>query len=275
MRTGIFESVYPEALLGDRFGSMAKHGFTAVQFNLASIGLQTLPEEIPETARTEILEAVNSHDISLSALAGTFNMIDPDLSTRMDNLSRLLGLIEFAPYIGVEIVTICTGTRDSGSMWRHHPDNSTPEAWADLVEMLAPALRAAEANGVVLGVEPEPANVISNAALAKRLIEEMASENLGIIADPANLAAGAREVAVGDVLDQAFDLLGDRIVLAHAKDLDEHGRFRPAGQGIVPWAQFRELLRSAGFDGSVICHSLGVEDIPLAIDTLRDGGFPI
>lgn len=275
MQTGIFESVYPEVALTERFRSVAEHGFTAVQFDLASAGLETLPESIPETTAADVLAAIKPHDISLSAVAGTFNMIDPDLSIRKDNLSRLLALIEFAPYIGAKVVTICTGTRDRESMWRHHPDNATGDAWADLLQTLAPALRAAEANGVVLGVEPEPANVISNAVLARRLIEEMGSGNLGIIADPANLAAGARETPVADVLDQAFDLLGDRIVLAHAKDLDEQGQFKPAGQGIVPWSQFRELLRLAGFDGSVICHSLGVEDIPLAIDTLRAARFPI
>lgn len=273
MRVGIFESIVSVSTLDQKFEAVAGMGFSAVQLDLASVGLETVPDEIPEPAVTEIVEASNRHGIAIAALSGTFNMIDPDLSARSSNLSRLLGLIEFAPSIGTNVVTICTGTRNASSMWRRHPDNDSEEAWADLLESLAPALRAAEVNGVVLGVEPEPANVMSNAPRARRLIDEVGSAYLGIVADPANLLAGDRGLDPEVVLTNAFDLLGDRIVLAHAKDLGGGGEFCPAGTGIVPWSHFRRLLKAANYHGSVICHSLTVADVPVAIEALRGGGF--
>jgi sugar phosphate isomerase/epimerase len=60
-------------------------------------------------------------------------------------------------------------------MWRHHSDNSTPQAWQDLRAEMLKAFELAHAHGVDLGIEPELANVINSAAAARRLIDEVAS----------------------------------------------------------------------------------------------------
>jgi sugar phosphate isomerase/epimerase len=64
-------------------------------------------------------------------------------------------LIAWAPRVGTDVVTVCTGSRDPESMWRKHPDNDTPEAWADLLVQIERAVQLAEEYGVTLGVEPE------------------------------------------------------------------------------------------------------------------------
>jgi sugar phosphate isomerase/epimerase len=245
-----------------------------VQFDLQSAGLETIPGELTRATIDEIRTASAANDVEIEALAGTYNMIDPDVSTRTAHHSRFLKHIVRAPDLGAGIVTICTGTRDPENMWKKHPDNETEDAWDDLVSALEPALEIAERHDVVLGIEPEPANVINTADRARRLIDVMGSENLGIIADPANLMAGDSSRSPEDVLSHAFDLLNDRIVLAHGKDLSAKGEFAPAGTGIVPWKHFLDLLRQADYEGSVILHSLTVSDIPLALQTLHDAGLP-
>jgi sugar phosphate isomerase/epimerase len=60
------------------------------------------------------------------------------------------------------------------------------------------------------------------------------------------------------VLDEAFELLGSDIVLAHAKDLDKDGEagHAPAGRGRLDYRDYMELMRKSGFEGSIILHAL-------------------
>jgi sugar phosphate isomerase/epimerase len=270
MKPGIFESIFPGKTVEEKFAELATLGFRAVQFDLESAGLATIPDELPRSTIEVIRAACVAHGVEISALSGTYNMIGPDLANRVANHARFLKHIKRAPELGTRIVTICTGTRDPQSMWRKHPNNQTDDAWNDLVAALAQALEVAERSGVVLGIEPEPANVINTADRARRLIEEMASRHLGIIADPANLLAGDPSKSPEEALSHVFDLLGDRIVLAHGKDISADGEFTPAGRGVVPWKLFLGLLRQVNYRGSLILHSLTVDDIPHALETLRD-----
>jgi hypothetical protein len=56
-----------------------------------------------------------------------------------------------------------------------------------MLETLTQALGAAETVGIILAVEPEPANVVSDASCGRRLLDTMGSARLKIILDPANL----------------------------------------------------------------------------------------
>ncbi len=130
------------------------------------------------------------------------------------------------------------------------------------------ALALAERHDLTLAIEPEPANVVRDALAARRLLDQLGTERLKIILDPANIVAGALDRDPSETLTAAFGLLGDDIVIAHAKDVDATGRFRPAGQGIVPWPVYVGLLRESGFAGPLILHSLTEEDVPVCVATL-------
>src|SRR5439155_26008666 len=102
-------------------------------------------------------------------------------------------------------------------MWRPHPDNATAEAWRDLTETMAAALKTAEARGVVLAMEPEVNNVVSSPKLARKLIDEMQSPALKVCLDPANVFAEGELPRMTEVLDETFELLGPHVAYAHAK----------------------------------------------------------
>jgi sugar phosphate isomerase/epimerase len=275
MKLGIFESIFPEPTLAEKFDSVARMGFTAVQFNLESAGLEMVPEEVPAATIEAIATARQHAGIDIAALAGTYNMIDPDREARELHHARLRNLIPVATELNIPLITLCTGTRNPESMWRAHPDNQTGAAWGDLVFALQPLLDDAARYGVSLGIEPEPANVINNASRARQLIDELGSDRLRIVFDPANIVAGDLSRSPADVLSNAFDVLGDRIALAHAKDLDANGEFCAAGTGMVPWTRYGERLRAAGYNGAVILHSLGVDQIEHAVNVLASAGIPV
>ena len=189
-------------------------------------------------------------------------MAHPDPAARADGLTRLAVIAAACRDLGTATLTLCTGTRDPADKWRAHADNGTPAAWADLSASMTAALALAERHDLTLAIEPEPANVIRDASTARRLLNELGSPRLKIILDPANIVAGTLDRDPGETLAAAFDLLGDDIVVAHAKDVDAAGRFRPAGQGIVPWPLYVRLIRESGFGGPLILHSLEEADVP-------------
>jgi sugar phosphate isomerase/epimerase len=161
---------------------------------------------------------------------------------------------------GTRLVTLCTGTRDAHDPWRWHADNSTPEAWQDLLASMETLIASAEANGIDLGIEPELANVVSSAAHARRLIDELGSKRVKIVFDAANLFETVPLAKQRNIVSRAVDLLADRIVIAHAKDRAADGAFVAAGHGVLDYPHYIGALRRIGFDGPVIAHGLEAHD---------------
>jgi sugar phosphate isomerase/epimerase len=173
--------------------------------------------------------------------------------------------------LGTEIITLCTGTRDPYNMWRYHPDNSSPAAWRDLLDALAVALEIAEAYKVTLGIEPEVSNVIDSARKARQLLEEFSSPYLKIVMDGANLFPAGTLPRMREILGEAFDLLGEAISLAHAKDLTHDGEAgqAAAGTGLLDYDLYLELLQQAGYNGPLILHGLREDEVAGSVAFLR------
>ncbi len=269
MIPGIFTVVFPRANPEETFDAVAAHGIRAVQYDVADPATDQLPDSLPDGYAERMGRIARERGIEIVALSGTFNMAHPDAARRADDLARFAVVAAAAPAMGARVITLCTGTRYTGSMWREHPDNATPEAWRDVRETLDQALAIADQHDLTLAVECEPANVIRDARAGRRLLDEVNSPRLAIVMDPANILAGDLTRDPADHLDEAFALLGDRIVASHAKDIDASGRFCPAGHGIVPWRHYVSLLRGIGFDGPLVLHSLAEPDVAGCLEVIN------
>jgi sugar phosphate isomerase/epimerase len=84
------------------------------------------------------------------------------------------------------------------------------------------------------------------------------SEHLQVVIDGANLFHEGELPQMQEILNEAFDLLGDDIRLAHAKDLEKDGDagHQAAGTGVLDYDHYLALLQQSGFDGALILHSL-------------------
>jgi sugar phosphate isomerase/epimerase len=71
-----------------------------------------------------------------------------------------------------------------------------------------------------------------------------------------------------EVLDTAFELLGEDIVIAHAKDKSK-GEVVAAGCGELDYDRYLENLRGVGFEGPVILHGLGESEVEGSVAFLR------
>ena len=173
--------------------------------------------------------------------------------------------------MGTSFIHVCTGTRDPNSMWRHHPDNGSPESWRDMAACVREATDIARQANVVLAFEPEMSNVVDSARKARRLLDEIGSPHLKVTMDPANLFHAGELPRMKEILDEAFALVGKDIVLAHAKDLDHDGEagHKPAGQGVLDYDRYMSLLRKYDFKGPLLLHGLTVAQVPGCLAFLR------
>lgn len=271
MKIGIFAKTFARSTLEETMDAVAKHGLHCVQFNLAVVGLPTLPDQIDPALVERIRGAAESRRIELAAISGTFNMIDPDRRKVQSNLARLATLAASCSCLGTKIITLCTGTRDPLDQWRWHPDNLTPQAWHDLTDTMHQALEIAERYDVKLAFEPEPANVVDSAQKGRKLLDEMQSPRLKVVMDGANLFKQDTLPQMRMVLEEAFALLGGDIAIVHAKDLTRDGAAgqEAAGTGLLDYDYYLERLHALHYRGPLILHGLREDQVDQSVAFLR------
>jgi sugar phosphate isomerase/epimerase len=262
MQLGIFAKTFAATGALPALRAVADAGYTAAQFNMACLGLPSMPDSIEPGAARSVAVASDATRVSIAAVSGTYNMIHPDRSVRDLGLARLEVLAAECADLGTRLITLCTGTRDAQDQWCWHPDNASEAAWSDLRVEMETAIAIADRFNIELGIEPELANVVSSARAARRLLDEMNSARLRIVLDPANLFEVTDSAERHRLIDEAVDLLAAEIGLAHAKDRNADGSFAAAGQGVVDFPHFIGRLKAAGFDGPLITHGLTEAEAP-------------
>ncbi|MFD8381796.1 sugar phosphate isomerase/epimerase family protein [Streptomyces sp. NPDC059679] len=230
---GIFARTFPRATVDEVATAVAEAEFHLAQFNFSAIGMPTLAPDASAKLFDMVGRSFQNSGVSIWGLSATYNIINPDPVCRARQTREATRLIGLSPRLGVSAVTLCSGTRNPKSMWEGHPDNRSPAAWRDMRSTLDVLLEAAANAGVVLGIEPEPTNIINSAKSARRLINELgttAPRHLGIVLDPGNLVTAENLSRQRHVFDEAFDLLADHIIGLQAKDLTADGP-APLGRG--------------------------------------------
>ncbi|MBT4502785.1 MAG: sugar phosphate isomerase/epimerase [Gemmatimonadetes bacterium] len=270
MKLGIFSKTFLRPTLEESFAAIAAHGLESIQFNWESAGLDEMPDAVSDSLCTTVRQGLKKHGLELAAVSGTFNMIHP--VHRAEGMRRLRSLARACPSLGTRLITLCTGTRDLENQWRYHPDNQTPEAWRDMLDAMREAVAIAEAHDVVLVFEPEVNNIVDSAQKARKLLDEIPSNHLKVVIDGANLFHRGELSRMHEILDEAFQLLGDDILLAHGKDLERDGDagHQAAGTGVLDYAHYLHCLDRIGFEGTIALHSLSQEQAPASIAYLRE-----
>ena len=100
-----------------------------------------------------------------------------------------------------------------------------------------------------------------------QLLDELGNPRLRIIIDPANLISPQHNQK--EVLDEAITLLGDAIVIAHAKDRSHDFKPCAARKGILDFEFYLRCLKGIGFNGPLIMHGLEEEDVRFSREFLE------
>ena len=271
MQIGIMARTFVRPTLEETLDAVADHGVRCIQFNFTCAGLPEMPEQIDLDLCDRIREEMAAREMTMAAISGTYNMIHPDVRERQDGLRRLRELASVCHRLDTSVITLCTGTRDTQSMWRRHPDNDLPEAWDDLVAETRKALEIAAEYDVILAFEPEVSNTVDSAVKGRRLLDQMESPHLKVVMDPANIFHKGELPRMREIIDEAFELLGGDIAIGHAKDLDRDGAAGhiAAGKGLLDYHQYVSLLDKVGFDVPLVLHGLSEAEVDGCVAFLR------
>jgi sugar phosphate isomerase/epimerase len=188
-------------------------------------------------------------------------MAHPNKHIREDGLKRLEVLARHCRAIGSDLITLCTGTRNTTDIWAFHPENYSSAAWRDMVHTMEQAILIAEYHDLRLGIEPELANVVSDVYKAHQLLTEINSDRLKIILDPANLFEKSDLPKVYALIDTAVEYLAKDIVMLHAKDRTSAGNFTAPGKGIIPFDYFLKQFRLTNVNAPVVAHGFPEEEV--------------
>jgi sugar phosphate isomerase/epimerase len=271
VRIGALLATFRTGSMEERLDAAKACGLDCVQVSMDCAGLPPMPDRLPAELPARIRTEAAARGISVAAVQGTFNMSHPDAEHRRTGLRRLRVLAEACADMGSSAIHICTGTRDRDSMWRRHPDNDAAESWRDMAACVREAAEIARQANVELAFEPEVNNVVDSAKKARRLLDEVASPHLKVTIDPANIFHAGELSRMREILDEAFQLVGRDIVLAHAKDLDHDGDagHLPAGMGKLDYDRYVALLRGCGLKGPLLLHGLSEAQVPGCVAFLR------
>ncbi len=260
MYPAIFSRTYASRNVNDVLRAIRDDGFAGAQMNLSSFGMESLPDALDGAAICAGIETAKDLGLTLAALSGTYNMSHPDPAARRAIRPRFRNVLTAARKMGVPVVTLCTGSRNTADMWAEHPLNNSAEAWADFRDELDWALAEAANHSLMLAIEPEPGNVVRDARAARRLLDAVGAPHLGIVLDAANLIGRDGVARQNDIIAEAIDLLGAHVVLAHAKDIDASGKVVAPGRGAIDLAAFAAALHGAGFGGALVGHGFEAAD---------------
>ena len=270
MQVGIMSGHFQRPTLEEALDAILGHDIRHLQFNPGSVNVDgPLADKLAKAPM--VREETRKRGMTISAVGGPANMVAVNEAQRVQAIEKLKLLTSACGPMGTSVIATCTGSRDPDSMWRKHPDNGTEETWRVLCNTLEQVLPVAEAAGVVIAFEPEVNNVVDTAKKARRLIDEMGSPSLGVVMDASNLFGEGDLPRMTEILDEAFELLGDHIAIAHGKDLDRDGDagHLAAGTGKLDYARYVSLLCALPFDVPVILHGLKEDQVDASVAMLR------
>ena len=258
--------VFAKSFEGDRpatvLAASRDAGFSTVQYNMACSGLGSLPGTISEDTAREVREASAGTGIGIAAISATYNMTDPDPERLVAGRRAFTAICERAPDMGCRILTVCSGSKHAHDKWCRHPSNDDQQSWTEMCREFDIICNHADQHGVLIGVEPEPANIVSDAGRAVDLLAAFPGSPIRMVLDPANLIEDVAPDKHKRTIDEALVRLGPMTVLAHAKDRYADGTVAPAGDGVVDWPHFLRGLKACGFDGPLIAHGMSQSNAP-------------
>jgi sugar phosphate isomerase/epimerase len=206
MQVGIFTHYFP---LGIREAAR----------RIRRLGFQTVQLVPSSSAGSEQAGKVLAEEgLEIAAISGYVNLVAPDPEKRRKGREDLHALLRDARRLGSPYVVTETGTRHPDDDWAPHPDNGLPEIYGLLVESIAVTAALARDHGAMLLLEPSAGNVIDTPAKAARLLRDVGSPAVGLVADPANYVDGSNLEKSNELLEALFAEVGPAIRLAHAKD---------------------------------------------------------
>jgi sugar phosphate isomerase/epimerase len=212
----------------------------------------------------DIRKAFEAEDVVLAEVQCWVNLLDPDPPKARANRERVAESLAVADEIGARCALDTVGSFRPESPNHHDPRNFSEAAFEAAVDIAREIIDSVKPKTAVFAYEVLSMHVVDSPEVIARLIEAVDRKQFGVHMDLANLINSPRAYwNSGAIIRRAVSLFGDRIVSAHAKDIQmedasDNIRLREVqpGQGNLDYRAYLSAL-----------HGL-TRDVPLMMEHL-------
>lgn len=202
------------------------------------------PGKLSPGLASYIGEQFDKAGIRIGVLGCYINPIHPDPAIRRAEIDRFKEHLRYARQFGAPMVATETGALTT--FQEFDPYRYEEIGWDALKATVEELAEEAEKWGVFLALEGVCTHTLSTPAKMRRILDEVPSSSIGVVLDPCNLIG--EDVHLQDeIVDSAFSLFGDRIILAHLKDIYKDGTrisHGASGQGLFHTTEFLNKLEA-------------------------------
>ncbi|MBP3362123.1 MAG: sugar phosphate isomerase/epimerase [Clostridia bacterium] len=230
-------------------------GFTELSIKCAETGVENIQLAIkksfpdfrkglftPAYAR-KMKSILDMNNIHVSVLGAYIRSVHFDVENRFNELDYFIEQLKYAKFMDADMVgleTTFVGEDNSRSR------NQTENAYRFCLESLGILVEAAEKLGVMIGIEGVEQHIINTPEKMARLVNDLASPNVGVIFDPVNYISASNYTKQADMMKEQFELLGDLTYAVHIKDFnisDNQMHTLLAGDGIFDFDTLFSLVK--------------------------------
>lgn len=186
---------------------------------------------------------LQKRDIQVGILSCYINMIHPDKIVREAALTKFESYVRHARYFGATMVATETGNVLSET--RYTKKNFTDEAFEEMVQVIQRLVKVGEQHQMLIGIEPGLNHPLYSLKRVEQLLQRIDSEYLGIILDPTNLITSETYHRQVNLVEQAFERFGEKIVAFHLKDYHiQNNKIIPVnlGTGMIDYPAICRLI---------------------------------
>lgn len=214
-----------------------------------------------------INQKLEANNIKISVLGCYINPVHPDEKIRATQLKRFKEFIRYSKHLNARVIGTETGS--CGSL----EETLSEENYQRFVDDFRPLVKTAEDIGVMIAIEPVWSFTINSVKKMKRLIDDIGSKNLGVIFDICNLINAENYLNQKAMIDEAFDLLGDKIQVVHLKDFvieDERAKLVPIGCGNIDYGHIFDRINNLAVKPDIILDELPLKLYEQSVQRLKD-----
>jgi sugar phosphate isomerase/epimerase len=269
IRLGIDARVYSALPLEEAVRRIRADGFECVLTDYTFADVRFDPWKPDWRVAEQITTCFAQQGVRIAAIFGYCNVVDPDEERRRHGEARMECLIANCKRLGCPVISTETGTLNRTSEWLDAPENLTEESYLRCRAAFERLARAAEKTGAVITIEAYWRNIINSIDRAERLLREVQSPALQLVMDPCNYFRKEDLPQMQPMLTDLFRRLGNRIAVAHAKDVKaaaEGTDLPAAGQGVLDYPLYLRLLAQLDRPTDLLLEHLTLPDVPRARD---------
>lgn len=227
------------------------------------------PHTTTKEAAQRVRDLLAGEGVRLFQATGYWqNMVTSDEAVRKESVRTVQAALRLAGWMGARGIDTGPGSMNPNGPWYPHPDNWTVSAERQLVKTLKECTAAAEDAGVYLSLESHQLVTLASPEIAKAVLDEVDSRWVRCDYDSANWITLQTVFDTGAEVSRHFDILGNHIVSAHAKDvwvedkLTVHIEDGCPGKGLMDFKTLFRRIEDLSPDYPVIAEGNSTADLP-------------